>query len=81
MTRTTCYMERPAVMPTATPMGAVGLGQRYGTGSTMIPSMRHLAAVARAAGNAVKPWAFGIGRQVGLTTDRSARHLGRRPST
>ena len=73
MTPTTYYMERPAVMPTAAPMGVVGLVR--GAGSFAIPSAAHLAA-----GNAAKPWAFWMGRQVGLTTDRSARHLGR-PST
>jgi hypothetical protein len=83
MIPTTYYMERPAVMPTAAPMGAVGLVR--GAGTCSIASATHGAAFGPiagmpAAGNSAKPWAFGMGRQVGLATDRSARHLGR-PST
>ena len=77
MIPTTYYMERPAAMPPAAPMGVVGSGHRYGVDCSMSPSMRHHSAFANAAGNAVKPWAFWIGRQVDLTTDRSARPLGR----
>jgi hypothetical protein len=78
MIPTTYYMERPAAMPTAAPMGVVGLVG--GAGTCSIPSAKHRAAFGIAAGNSVKPWAFWMGRQVGLTTDRSARHFGR-PST
>ena len=83
MIPTTYYMERPAVMPTAAPMGVVGLVR--GAGMCTLRSATHLAAFGplfgiSAAGTAVKPWAFWTGRQVGLTTDRFARHLGR-PST
>jgi uncharacterized spore protein YtfJ len=83
MIPTTYYMERTAAMPTAAPMGVVGFGG--GAGTCAIPSAKHRAAFGplsgiSAAGNSVKPWAFWMGRQVGLTTDRSARHLGR-PST
>jgi hypothetical protein len=76
---TTGEMERTAVMPTAAPMGAVSLGLGYGAASSTIPPAHR--ALAPSANNAMKPWAFGIGRQVGLTTNRSTRHLGRRPST
>ena len=78
MIPTTLYMERPAAVPMAAPMGAVGLGHR--SGGSMYSSTQHRAAIANATANAVKPWAFWTGRPVGLTTDRSARHLGR-PST
>lgn len=77
MTPTTCYMERPAAVPMAAPMGAVGLGRRSGFGCSMYSSMPVHAAAA-ALGNAGKPWAFRIGRQVDLTTNGTARHLGRR---
>ena len=64
-------------------MGVVGLVR--GAGTCSIPSAKHRAAFGplfgiSAAGNSGQPWAFWMGRQVGLTTDRSARHLGR-PST
>ena len=80
MIPTTYYMERPAVMPTTAPMGVVGLVR--GAGVCSIPPAKHRAAFGplfgiAAAGNSVNPWAFGMGRQVGLTTDRSARQLGR----
>ena len=79
MIPTTYYMERTAAMPTAAPMGVVGL-VRDG-GMCTLRSAEHRAAFGlAAAGNSVKPWAFWMGRQIGLTTDRSARHLGR-PST
>jgi hypothetical protein len=78
MIPTTYYMERPAAMPTAAPMGVVGLVR--GAGMCTLRSAKHRAAFGIAAGNSVKPQAFWMGRQVGLTTDRSARHLGR-PST
>lgn len=78
MIPTTYYMERPAAMPTAAPMGAVGLGLRS-LGCSMHSSEQHRAAFANATPNAVKPWAaFWITGPVGLSTDRSARHLGRR---
>jgi hypothetical protein len=76
MAPTTYYMERPAAMPTAAPMGVVGLVR--GLGMCTLRSAAHRGAFEiSAAGNAAKPWAFWMGRQVGLTTDRSARHLGR----
>ena len=83
MIPTTYYMERPAVMPIAAPMGVVGLVP--GAGACSIPSASHRVVSGPlfgivAAGNSAKTWAFGMGRQVGLTTDRSARHLGS-PST
>ena len=77
MIPTTHYMERPAAMPVPAPIGAVGLG--HGTHGTSMPSFtQHRTAFASAMANAVKPWTFRICRQVELTTDRSARHLGRR---
>lgn len=84
MFMTTSYMERPAAMPPAAPMGVVGIVR--GTGPCTLRSATHRAAlgtfsgIPAAAGNSAKPWTFWMGRQVGLTTDRSARHLGR-PST
>lgn len=80
---TTFYMERPAAMPPAAPMGVVGIVR--GTGPCTLRSAKHRAAFGpfsgiSAVGNTAKPGTFWMGRQVGLTTDRSARHLGR-PST
>lgn len=79
MFTTTFYMERPAAMPPAAPMGVVGIVR--GTGPCTLRSAKHRAAFGISAnGNAAKPGTFWMGREVGLTTDRSARHLGR-PST
>ena len=79
MFTTTFYMERPAAMPPAAPMGVVGIVR--GAGMCTLRSANHRAASGiSAAGNSAKPWTFWMGRQVGLTTDHSARHLGR-PST
>ena len=77
MIPTTYYMERTAAMPTAAPMGVVGLVR--GASMCTLQSAKHRAfgLSAFAAGNSAKPWAFWMGRQLGLTTDRSARHLGR----
>jgi predicted alpha/beta hydrolase len=80
MIPTTYYMERTAAMPTAAPMGVVGFV--LGASMCTLPSAKHRAAFGpvfgiTAAVNSAKPWAFWMGRQLGLTTDRSARHLGR----
>jgi hypothetical protein len=66
---TTYDMERPAVMPTAAPVGAVTLGFRLAC-----PHANDL-------GIAVKPWITGSDRSVdrfgGYMTGRSTRRLGR----
>lgn len=79
MIPTTYYMERTAAMPAAAPMGVAGLIRDAGIGCS-IPSAQHRAAFGLAVGNATKPRAYWMDRQIGLTTDRSTRHLGR-PST
>ena len=79
MFMTNSYMERPAAMPPAAPMGVVGIDR--GAGMCTLRSAQHRAGFGiLAAANPAKPWTFWMGRQVGLTTDHSARHLGR-PST
>jgi hypothetical protein len=71
---TTYDMERPAVMPTAAPVGAVVAGYHLAAANalpvhgTFAPS--------------VKPWTTGYDRQIGRLfgrrmTGRPARHLGR----
>lgn len=84
MEMTTYDMERPAVMPTAAPVGAVTLGhplagptdpRMRGTFAPFAPPLVQ--------GNAVKPWIIGVDRRArrfaGLAvTDRSTRRLGSR---
>ena len=70
----TYYMERPATMPMAAPVGAVA---DFGFGDACSsPSARHRADSATTRGNPVKMWTTGIERQAGLTTSRFTRHLG-----
>jgi hypothetical protein len=84
MIMTTNGTERPAVMPVAAPVGAVGMGVRIAAPN---PLQVHgtSAPLAQPQGIAVKPWITGYDRPLGLTfgremTGRSARLLGR-PST
>jgi len=80
MISTAYYMERPASMPKAAPMGAVDLGVGYGH-MCSDPSTQHRAAFANAIGEDVKRGMTVKDWQTGLTTtNRSARRLGR-PST
>lgn len=83
MTSTAYYMERPASMPMAAPVGAVVSGLGYAQMCTT-PSFSHRSTVANPIATAfdgavkrgmtVKDW-----QQTGLTTtNRSARCLGRR---
>ena len=75
---TTYDMERPAVMPTAAPVGAVTPGFRL---SAPNPLQVH-GTFAPLVGISVKPWTTGYDRQIGRffgweMKGRPARHLGR----
>ena len=75
MTTTAYYMERPASMPMAAPVGAVVFGLAYGQVCSQSP--KHRADFATAIdgaverGMAAKDWHTGL-----TTTNRSARRLG-----
>jgi hypothetical protein len=81
MVMTTYDMERPAAMPSAAPVGAVGVGQRLAAPNphqvhgTIAPAAR------KRTGITVMPWTTGydqVGRLFGhQITGRPARRLGR----
>jgi len=82
MTTTAYYMERPASMPMAAPVGAVVTGVEFGRMcASASPFPQHHADFAKAIdgvterGMTVKDWQLGR-----TTTNRSTRRLGR-PST
>jgi hypothetical protein len=81
MEMTTYDMERPAAMPSAAPVGAVGHGQRL-TAPIALQVHGSFAPFGRnRTGISVMPWTTGYDRRVGLfghqLTGRPARRLGR----
>jgi hypothetical protein len=82
MEMTTDDMERPAAMPSAAPVGAVGVGNRLGAPNPLQVHGTFAPIARKRTGMFVMPWTTGYDRQIGRLfgheiTGRPARRLGR----
>jgi hypothetical protein len=82
MEMTTYDMERRAAMPSAAPVGAVGVGHRLAAPNPLQVHGTFAPVARKRTGISVMPWTTGYDRQVGRLfghqiTGRPARRLGR----
>jgi hypothetical protein len=82
MEMTTYDMERSAAMPSAAPVGAVGVGHRLAAPNALRVHGTFAHFARKRTGIAVMPWTSGYDRQVGRLggheiTGRPTRRLGR----